>query len=125
MNDNATGCAALVQIARVLQGADLERTVIFAFFAFEEDAFVGSVAYVDDMAIDPAYVINLEQIGFTSEVQNPLPLSDLLLEFPLVGDFIGIVASDFSKGLELSFVAVASEFVPDLRTYQIGADANL
>ena len=38
-------------------------------------------------------------IGFTSEVQNALPLTDVLLEFPAVGDFIGVVASVVCFGI--------------------------
>jgi Zn-dependent M28 family amino/carboxypeptidase len=64
-------------------------------------------------------------IGFTSDVQFALPLTDVLLTFPEVGDFIGVVASDFSKDLGLSFCLVADEFVPSLPTYYIGADAAL
>jgi hypothetical protein len=49
----------------------------------------------------------------------------VLLEFPAVGDFIGVVAADFSRELGLSFCLVANEFVPQLPTYMIGADAAL
>ena len=125
MNDNASGCAGVIETARVLQSATLERTVIFVLFAFEEDEFVGSAAYVESMDATPKAVINLEQIGFTSPVQNALPFTDVLLEFPTVGDFIGIVASNEAKNLGLAFASIADAFVPELPTYYIGADATL
>jgi hypothetical protein len=125
MDDNASGCAGALEVARALQGLNLERTVVFVLFAFEEDDMGGSVAYVRGMTENPKAVINLEMIGFTSEVQNALPLTDVLLTFPSVGDFIGVVASDASRSLGLSFCTVASEFVPTLPTYFIGADAAI
>lgn len=125
MDDNASGCAGALEVARVLQGLSLRRSVVFVLFGFEEDEMGGSMAHVRDMTADPKVVINLEMIGFTSPVQNALPLTDVLLEFPTVGDFIGIVASDNSKNLGLSFCTVADEFVPGLPTYYIGAAATL
>ncbi len=125
MDDNGSGCAGVLEIARVLQGLSLERTVVFILFAFEEEDMGGSHQYVSSMTVDPHMVIDLEMIGFTSAVQNALPLTDVLLSFPTVGNFIGVVASDFSKDLGLSFCTVADAFVPDLPTYMIGADANL
>jgi Zn-dependent M28 family amino/carboxypeptidase len=125
MDDNASGCAGALEIARVLQGLTLRRTVIFVLFCFEEDDMGGSAAYAAGITKTPKAVINLEMIGYTSPVQNALPLTDVLLQFPAVGDFIGVVASDFSRNLGLSFCTVADEFVPELPTYYIGADATL
>jgi hypothetical protein len=125
MNDNGSGCAGVLEIARVLQGLNLKRTVIFILFAFEEEDFGGSQAYIKDMTVDPHVVINLEMIGYTAAVQNVLPLMDVLLGWPRVGDFIGVVGSDFAKDLALSFCVVADAFVPGLPTNTISADANL
>ncbi len=125
MDDNASGCAGVLEVARVLQGLPLTRTVIFAIFSFEESGLVGSTAYAAGMTVAPYAVINLEMIGFTSAVQNALPLTDVLLTFPTVGDFIGVVASDSARNLGLSFCTTAAQFVPQLSTYYIGADANL
>ncbi|MCL5734998.1 MAG: M28 family metallopeptidase [Actinobacteria bacterium] len=44
--DNGTGCAALLEIARALQGVRLARTVTLVGFAVEEAGLCGSVAYV-------------------------------------------------------------------------------
>jgi hypothetical protein len=48
-NDNATGVAALVEAARILRSLGLEprRTIRFAFFTGEEQALLGSRAYVE------------------------------------------------------------------------------
>ncbi len=125
MDDNASGCAGVLEVAKVLQGLPLKRTVVFVLFSFEEGGLSGSTAYAAAMTSSPSVVIDLEMIGYTNAVQNPLPLTDVLLSFPSVGNFIGVVASDFSKNLGLSFCTTAAQFVPTLPTYYIGADANL
>jgi len=124
-DDNGSGVVGALETARVLQGLTLERDVVFVLFAFEEDDFGGSEPYVSNLTTAPKSVLNLEMIGFTSPVQTGLPLGDILLDFPAVGDFIGVVAADFSRNLGLSFCTVANEFVPTLPTYMIGADAAL
>lgn len=45
--DNGTGIASIVEIARVLAGADLRRTVVVVGFAVEEVGLWGSTAYTD------------------------------------------------------------------------------
>lgn len=48
-DDNASGTAALLEIARVLKGCPLRRTVRLAFFNLEECGLVGSVHYVKSL----------------------------------------------------------------------------
>jgi hypothetical protein len=124
-DDDISGCAGVIEIARVLQGVSLKRTVFFILFALEEDDYAGSQAYIKTMTRDPHVVINLDMIGFTSPVQNALPMMDVLLGWPAVGNFIGVVAADFSKDLALSYCVVAEAFVPALPSSTIGVDANL
>jgi Zn-dependent M28 family amino/carboxypeptidase len=46
MNDNASGAAALIAIARQLRGCKLQRSVRFAWWGAEEEGLLGSTAYV-------------------------------------------------------------------------------
>lgn len=66
-NDNATGVAAMLEIARILRDAEMSCTLRFIAFAGEEQGMWGGRAYseyarTNDMEI--ALVINLDEIGY-------------------------------------------------------------
>lgn len=64
-DDNASGCAGVLEIARVFAGATFERSVEYILFDGEEIGLIGSRYYVaerdTDLTIDA--VINLDMIG--------------------------------------------------------------
>jgi acetylornithine deacetylase/succinyl-diaminopimelate desuccinylase-like protein len=65
-DDNASGIAAILEIARILSGLDLKETVQFVTFSGEEQGMWGSVAYfrhLHDKGIDVHRLINLDQVG--------------------------------------------------------------
>lgn len=65
-NDNATGVAGLIEIARVLSQRQYRSTIIFVAFSAEEVGRVGSKAFVDwaqDQQLDIAGMINIDSIG--------------------------------------------------------------
>ena len=107
-DDNATGAAALLELARQLAGARPARTLRFVFFPNEEPPFfatdqMGSWAYAARAAARgdriPA-MISLESIGFYSTAAGsqryPFPFS---LFYPDRGDFIAFVGNLDSRGL--------------------------
>lgn len=51
INDNGTGSAALLEIARALEGCDTTRKVRFAWWTAEEVGLVGSQRYVDSLDV--------------------------------------------------------------------------
>lgn len=66
-DDNATGVAVVLEIARILQKIPMKDTVRFAFFSGEEQGLWGSAAYakqVEKEKTDIAFVFNLDQIGY-------------------------------------------------------------
>jgi hypothetical protein len=74
-NDNASGVAAMIEIAAALQnlGRPLHRTVVFIAYSGEEDGLVGSRYY----AANPIFPIdrtvaqlNLEQLGRTDDSEG-------------------------------------------------------
>jgi Peptidase family M28 len=71
-NDNASGVAALVMMAKYFaQKNDNERTILFCAFAGEELGLLGSKAFADN--VDPSAiiaVINLEMIGIPQYGKN-------------------------------------------------------
>jgi Zn-dependent M28 family amino/carboxypeptidase len=76
-NDNAVGVAVCMEVIGLIQNSGaLNRTVIFLAFAGEEEAFIGSQAWLnmhEDDVPNVIGVINLDMIGFGTElliVQN-------------------------------------------------------
>ncbi len=68
-NDNASGCAGVIELARVFSTVDTERSIVFVCFAGEEQGLVGSRRYVEGLqqSGDIArvrYMINLDMLGY-------------------------------------------------------------
>ncbi|MNJ85800.1 Aminopeptidase S [compost metagenome] len=65
-DDNASGCAAVLEAARLLSGVDLPNTVIFAAWDEEELGLIGSNAYVSNGIHGASFLgyINLDMIGW-------------------------------------------------------------
>ena len=83
-NDNASGPAVTIEVARALAAsrASLSHSVVFVAFAGEEEGLYGSEAYVSQMAVAPGRVeslvavLNLDVIGCCSHtllVSNEAP----------------------------------------------------
>lgn len=63
-DDNASGTAFCVEIARVIQQFDTPRTLRFICFSFEEQGLIGSRAYVDsNLGQNIEVMINADMIG--------------------------------------------------------------
>jgi hypothetical protein len=66
-DDNATGCAATLEIARVLADVKLDQTVVFVFFAAEEVGLSGSGHYAREArlsGVDITLMICLDMFGY-------------------------------------------------------------
>lgn len=107
-DDNASGVAGVLELARVLAGAPLNRTVRFVFFPNEEPPNfatkdMGSRHYAaaararNDQIVA---MLSIESIGYYDSDKGsqryPFPLN---LAYPDVGDFIGFVSNLKSRGL--------------------------
>lgn len=65
-NDNASGVAALIEIARLLSTRTWQQTIVFAFLAAEEQGTFGSLHLVQDLLLDGRIVdlgINNDIVG--------------------------------------------------------------
>ena len=107
-DDNASGVAALLELARLLAGSTLPRTVRFVAFANEEAPFfygdeMGSNRYAiraqaQDERIEA--MLSLETMGYyTDEPRTqkyPFPFSYF---YPDTGNFVGFVGNFFSRPL--------------------------
>lgn len=110
-DDNASGVAALIEIAGLLKGKSPARTIRFVFFVNEEPPFyheetMGSLVYAKRCRARDENItamLSLETIGLYSDVkgsqQYPWPLSSF---YPDTGDFIGFVGDSSSRDLVLS-----------------------
>jgi hypothetical protein len=75
-NDNGSGCAGVIELARVFQNIPTERSIVFACFAGEEQGLVGAYAYVQSLAdsgqlAGVRHMINLDMIGHA--ISDSLP----------------------------------------------------
>ncbi len=100
-DDNASGVAVLLEIARDIQSVFLEMTVRFIAFTLEESGYIGSSRYIGSLKKGKEEIlgmISLEMVGFTGPRQDyPLYLDPK--HYPNVGDFIAIVGNERSHKL--------------------------
>lgn len=128
MDDNASGCTGVLEIARALSQISLKRTIIFILFAFEEDGLLGSQEYTQKYIIPkeqkPYAIINFDMIAYTAETQQAptLPIFSKLIDFPTKGNFILLFTLNSSRWLGTRFAQAIDTFVPDLPYYLIAAD---
>ena len=114
-DDNASGVAALLELARMLAGTTLSRTVRFVAFANEEAPFfygdeMGSNLYAARAQAQGERIeamLSLETVGYYTDQpgsqQYPFPFS---LFYPDTGNFIGFVGNLSSRPLVRKAVAV-------------------
>lgn len=127
-DDNGSGAAALLELARVLYSRPLRRTVRFIFFNLEEVGLKGSAEYVrllkptlDAKKETVIGMVSLEMLGYYTDAPNsqrsPIPTIKGLFEPPTTGDFIGFATiskhSAFCRRLETEMKAAA----PALKTF--------
>lgn len=67
-NDNASGCAGVLELARVFRNVPTERSLLFICFSGEEQGLIGSLRYVQDLIAEGRmaqikHMVNLDMIG--------------------------------------------------------------
>lgn len=125
-DDNASGVAGMLELARVMASSSFGSTIDFVGFALEEPGpgLWGSRQYAQNAAatgVDVIGMVSLEMIAYTSDLpgsQEPFfNLGNCLLVNPqgqTVGDFIGVVGNKSSVGLVGEFVSAAATYAPTL-----------
>ncbi|MEO6599952.1 MAG: M20/M25/M40 family metallo-hydrolase [Polyangiaceae bacterium] len=121
-DDNATGVAALLELARELAHERFERSLRLVFFPNEEppffpDAGMGSAAYAAELrraAVNVHTMISLEMLGYYSDRPRSQKYPPgLSLLYPNRGNFIGFVSNLQSRKrlseLKRAFIA-SSDF---------------
>lgn len=107
-DDNATGVAALLELARLLKTSRPDQTIRFVFFVNEEPPYfqtdhMGSVVYARKLRsqnVNVSGMISLETIGYYSDAKDSqrYPMGFGLF-YPDVGNFIGFVGNTGSRDL--------------------------
>jgi len=107
-DDNASGVAAVLELARLLQGSAHRKTIRLALFVNEEPPYfqtesMGSLVYAKQLRsehIPVSAMISLEMLGFYSDVPGSQKYPVLLgLFYPDRGNFIGFVGNPESRTL--------------------------
>jgi hypothetical protein len=113
-NDNATGTAALLEIARTLVHQQPARTVRCVFFVNEEPPFyltgeMGSLVHargVRQRGENLVAMLSIETVGYYTDAKGsqryPFPFA---LFYPSTGDFIGFVGNLASRRMVRRVVA--------------------
>jgi hypothetical protein len=117
-NDNASGVAALLELARNFKDQSLDRTLRFVAFVNEEPPYfqteqMGSRVYARrsrERGENIVAMISLETIGYYSDAESsqvyPFPFS---LFYPSKGDFVGFVGNISSRTLVRRAIRVFRE----------------
>jgi Zn-dependent M28 family amino/carboxypeptidase len=107
-DDNASGAAAVLELARLLQGPAHRKTIRLVLFVNEEPPFfqtdgMGSLVYARQLKrehVSVSAMISLEMLGFYSDVRGSQKYPVLLgLFYPDRGNFIGFVGNPESQTL--------------------------
>jgi hypothetical protein len=136
-DDNGTGTATLLEMARVLQDHPTKRTIRLVFFNLEECPLVGCTEYVRLKQKDwqtPAAtnegeqpqprekvvgMVSLEMLGYFSDEpgsqKSPLPPVKGVFEPPTVGDGIAVVGIKRDQGFIAKLVEGMHASAPDLK----------
>jgi hypothetical protein len=124
-DDDASGVAGVLEVARVLAGVPLEASVEFVFFDLEEAGLVGSTAYAQAAAgngTDVIGMLSLEMIAFTCATPGCqfafVGVPGCIIVAPGgvdVGNFIGVVSNNASSPLQQTFALAVALFVPSLQ----------
>jgi Zn-dependent M28 family amino/carboxypeptidase len=83
-DDDATGVAGVLELARVLAANRFQRTLVVAFWDEEEKGLLGSLKYAArarERSMDIHAVYNLDMIGFTSSVPGSQRIPEEIAAF--------------------------------------------
>jgi hypothetical protein len=113
-NDNATGVAALIELARVLSQRPHGATIILIAFSAEEIGREGSKVFVDQYVragnLDVRAMINMDIIGSSTASNGQMDPSSIRM-------FSAEPNNSPSRQLARSLALIGQQYVPDLRVF--------
>jgi hypothetical protein len=126
-DDNASGVAAMLEVARVLSAQPLQASVDFAAFSFEEAGLVGSnqmAAAADSADRELLGVINFDMIAYTCDEPGCQDYPEGMEPVRPTGDFLSVVGNSNSALLLNQFVAASAAAVPGLVVLPLEVPGN-
>lgn len=125
-DDNGSGVAGALAIARALSTARCAKTIRFVFYCLEEKAGAGSLAHVQHLLENKEEqfegAIVFEMIGYAVEELNtqrtPIRLP-LLIWPPRTGDFIAVVGNSRSAFIGARYERSVRAYEPELPVYSL------
>lgn len=117
--DNASGCAGVLEMARILTAHPPEGTVIFMCYAGEEQGLVGSTAHAADLVASGdddkiRAVLDMDMIGYTADSDLDCLLETENVGLPLHGVFGDAAATYTSLRILYADYAWGSDHKPYL-----------
>ncbi len=123
-DDNASGVAAVLEVARAYSGMTPTMCVEFVAYDLEESGLLGSHEHCGQLLRDKADVIgmlSLEMLGFTGEDQVFVPGVETSRTR---GDFLAVVANDRSAHLLETFEGLETALPMERVVAPKGTDAD-
>ncbi|MES2638318.1 MAG: M28 family peptidase [Myxococcota bacterium] len=121
-DDNATGVAVILEVARVLAYSEPDRTIRIVSFDREEEGLVGAAEYAS--AHDGFYrIVNLDSVGYTDSAPGS-QTSILGLDAPDTGDFLAVIAPEMAQDDLLASLALAAELPSPMKTAGVLSNGN-
>lgn len=115
-DDNATGTAGLLELARLLRPVDTRRSIRFAAFTGEEQGLLGSTAYADKAhagAEKIRLMINLDMIGHPKDPTNPTIIVERDMGNALAGnDAASQLAADRMAAAAMTYTPLQVQLGP-------------
>ncbi len=129
-DDNASGVAVLLEVARVCAGAlpAVRRRIDFVAFGMEEEGCVGSSRHARRLArlgVPVAAMVSLECLGYTDRrphSQRVVP--GLPIRVPDQGSFLGVIGNRPARPLTLSLARAIGLAAPQLEAVTLVVDEN-
>jgi hypothetical protein len=112
-DDNSSGLAVVLELARLLRDRPIARTVRFVAFDLEEVGLVGSTRYIEARGGRVKAAVILDCVGYYDErpdSQKSLPG----LPAPTRGNFLAVIANDRSspQAIDIARLNDAFDFLP-------------
>lgn len=104
-DDNASGTAAVVEMARVIKEYEIEKSLILVLFSAEEVGLWGSKAFADSAlgVISIAGMINLDMIAYSHNLED---------------SSVSVGWKYFADNLMQDFITATGQYVPELHIQQ-------
>ncbi len=126
-DDDASGVAAMLEIARILSVQPLQASVDFAAFSFEEAGMVGSTQMAEaarSTGRDLVGMFSLEMVGYTCDVPGCQSYPAGIEPPRPTGDFLSIIGNANSTSLLNGFASASAEAVPGLIVLPLEVPGN-